>query len=124
MSIARRAAMRLGFGAALAAPSAAAALRDEGLWKLGGGGAHLIESRIAPYPPDDSVISMVTKMARKTYDHACDDQQFRARYRVGAFDHDIAACQSWSLPFKAAMQRSRDRESLSFLEKLRIEAWG
>ena len=126
MSLARRAAIKLGFGAALAAPVAAAQLArtpEIGWPGIASGLVGMEQGSDGYASPAPGGSSMLLRDLRKLC-RAEQQKIYRKReWRVGRFDHDVAVMGSWSLAFKAAVQHARDDADEGPLEKLQRQAW-
>ena len=110
--------------AALVAPTAAAQLErafgPTNPWRaagLMGPPANSVEPAWAV--PD----SLLLKAARHLYRAKDRERDRHTNYRAGRFDHDVHVMGSWSLAFKATVQRERDEAEEGVLEKLRRAAY-
>ena len=118
MTIARRAAIRLGFGAALAGPSAAKEMAKSAALMLGSQYAAEGAGQFSDGPPSPGYPNPIREAAQKLFHDSTEDRNFGRLYRAGVLDHDIFVCQSWSLAYKAALQKQRDNGEKSFMKQL------
>lgn len=124
----RRTALGRMFGAALAAPTAAeqlakAVAHPKRLWESG-----LLSPQSDQCEPPSStlepgIINFVLRQARSIFRARAREIEVRNRYRAGRFDHDVHVMGSWSLAFKAQIQRRRDEADEGMLDKLRRAAF-